>query len=114
MNRKLSITLVLLTILVVSTAGVTATIIIWSNTVPVTVSAITLTLSANSTSLLMGETVRLTATLSGGVISDKTIILYINGASNGTAVTDSLGKAIFDRQLDVNGTFNFNATVTIP
>ena len=116
-NRKVGLALLTAFVVVLSFLGyqVWCAYTIWSNTVNVTVSSYpTLTLTTNGTSLMVGDTVQLTAQLQNGVGSAKTITFYENNASIGNAVTDSLGQAVLNRQLNTAGSYNYNCSYSVP
>lgn len=88
--------------------------VITSNTVNISVTPkATLTLSANSTSLVSGvDFLQLTAHLSDN-LSGQTVTFLQDGVSMGTATTDSSGNAVYNVGF-ITASHSYSATVTHP
>lgn len=85
-------TLAIVTVIALATVGAAMAVVILSGTVNITPQTATLTLTANSTTPIVGEHVLLTATLNP-VMSGKTVT-FTNGATTlGTDTTDASGVA---------------------
>ena len=114
MNKNVVLAIILAAILV--TAGVAlAAYLITSNTVNVTVlTQATMTLQANSTSLTVGDTVQLTATLSDGAASSGLAVTFLDGATTlATVNADTSGVAVY-AYAPAAGSYVYTATATHP
>lgn len=119
-NPKLKLLAVILltTCLIVGITVVVAQIVLNLVSAPVNVTVVDATgqvvLTASSTSLYTGQTLRLTATVSGIGFSKANVPVDFtqDGVRIGTVNTDVNGVAIFDKVVSA-GSFSFKANCTV-
>lgn len=113
MKTKVKALIVIAVIASLLIAGVWAATTYWSNTIQIDPEpAQVLSLSANSTTPEVGETIRFTATVDPPIAS-ITVNFLVNNVTVGAAVTNSSGLADWDYVAPSETTFWVNASATM-